>query len=500
MTNSPLWSCYVHAITNFLTVGMESYIAMLFALRLWLMITKKNAFKIWLLEHTKILTYIFGFGFPIVLSVFSILPQLLKGKNFVIPPKAENCITGYRTNPWQVVLSGPGTTLPPFVLSASFAVNIVLVLCTVSTNNIMKDVKKFSTISYSSWIRMLWFGVLFGLVVVINITGDIKNAKAMAKNGTLEPGIKNISIPYYITAGVGIGVLLIFGTTPEAKKKISSLVKNTLSGVTSLSGKKSQSQSQSQSQNHSRNPSQNFSFAQDISTKASNYSMSSINASSITIKVDSNSSFQASRNNMNMNSPLPLIKNSIKPKKAVGELEATLEFNKFMKSINDEVREDEDDGFLFKNMYQNNTFAYGDNNKIYSEIKDYSVNPQRGNITPRMMIPIQKFSNERIHQQQQIQQYNSSNSFSSDEYNFNTRDDRNLVNKTRKYSEADSDQATFYQSTIVSGYNNSQMDSFIRMEDDNRKGYSENNYVRDGVYTEEIVYPAKVSTSKIVKQ
>jgi len=29
MENAPRWSCYVHAITNFLTVGMESYIAML---------------------------------------------------------------------------------------------------------------------------------------------------------------------------------------------------------------------------------------------------------------------------------------------------------------------------------------------------------------------------------------------------------------------------------------------------------------------------------------
>ncbi|ORX57193.1 hypothetical protein BCR36DRAFT_223854, partial [Piromyces finnis] len=255
MNEAPLWSCYVHAITNFLTVGMESYIAMLFALRLWLMITTKNQMKMWLLEHNKYTTYICGLIIPTLLSIFSILPQLIKGKSFVIPSGAENCITGYRQNAWQILLSGPGTTLPPFFLSVAFGVHIAIVLCTVSTKNIMKDVKKFSTISYSSWIRMLWFGILFSLVVVINIIGDVKNSNKMIKDGTPEPGIKNIGIPYYLTAAVGVGVLLIFGTTVEAKKKISSLLHTSLMGISTTlkSSKMSQSTSQNMSMSKSYN-------------------------------------------------------------------------------------------------------------------------------------------------------------------------------------------------------------------------------------------------------
>jgi len=503
MTNSPRWSCYVHAITNFLTVGMESYISMLFALRLWLMITRKNQFKMWLIEHSKILTYVFGFTVPSILSIFSILPQLIKGKDFIVPPNAENCISGYRQNAWQIILSGPGTTLPPFLFSSVFAANIVLVVCTVSTNSIMKDVKKFSTISYSSWIRMLWFGVLFGLVVVLNITGDIKNAKAMINNGTMEPGIKNISIPYYITAGVGMGVLLIFGTTAEAKKKISSLVKNSISGITS-STRKSQSHSRSMSQGFSSsNMSQNLSLAQDISITKNSVLSSTSNLNSI--KVDSSFTAPSQLSQATSTGGIPKIKSGIKPKKAVGELEATLEFNKFMKSINDEVREDEENDLLFKTpqMYTNTYGSPDVNIRFYNDnMNDYPQSPAHrmlsNNITPRMMVPIQKFSQERMHQQQ-LQYSNQNNtSFVSDDLNFG-REEKNMNKKKYNYSDIESDQATYFQATNISGYNNSIIDSYIKLDDDDSKTYQGNLSIRDGYYSEEIIYPTKLAVSKIVR-
>jgi len=216
MKNAPTWCCYLHAFTNFLTVGMESYIAMLFAFRLWLIITRRT----WFIEHNKSMTYIFGIIIPFILSLFSILPQLLKGKNFVIPPDAENCITGYRQNAWQILLSGPFTTLPPFILSSIFGVHIVYVIYKESKQNVIKNVKKFSNISFSSWIRMLWFGILFGFIVVINIIGDFKNSFNMMLYDKPEPGIKGIGVSYCITAAVGFGVFVIFGTTVEAQKKI----------------------------------------------------------------------------------------------------------------------------------------------------------------------------------------------------------------------------------------------------------------------------------------
>lgn len=462
------------------------------------MITKKNQFKMWLLEHTKILTYIFGFGCPIILSLFSIFPQLIAGKSFVIPPKAENCITGYRTNAWQIILSGPGTTLPPFALSSVFAANIVFVVCTVSTKSIMKDVKKFSTISYSSWIRMLWFGVLFGLVVVLNIVGDINNARNMINNNTPEPGIKNISIPYYITAGVGMGILLIFGTTPEAKKKISSLVKNSISGITS-STKKSQSRSQNQSQ--SQGQSQNFSLIQDISTiKNSSFSVNS--SSNITIKVDSSFTTPISQSS-SMTMPMPKIKNSVKPKKAVGELEASLEFNKFMKSINDEVREEDENDLLFKGpgMFHGNYGGSDINIRYYdNNANDYPQVPAHrmlsNNITPRMMVPIQKFSQERMHQQQ-LHYHNQNMSYSSDDFTYG-KEDKTSNKKKYQYSEVDSDQATYYQGTTISGYGNSIVDNYIKLDDD-QKTYQGGYSIKDGYYSEEIIYPNKLTLSKVVR-
>eukprot|EP00833_Pecoramyces_ruminatium_P004103 jgi/Orpsp1_1/1178135/evm.model.c7180000064182.1 len=270
MTNSPLWSCYFHAFTNFLTVGMESYIEFLFSLHLWVLITKKNSFKSCLFRNMKTLTYIFGFGLPFLLSLFSILPQIIQGKKFVIPPNAENCITGYRQNPWQIILSGPGTTLPPFLLSSGFAMNIVYVIYSVSTKKIMNNIKKFSTISYSSWIRMLWFGLVSSLVVVVNVIGDFKNAIAMYKYGTPEPGIKTISIPYFITAGVGIFTLLIFGTTPESKRKISRLMNSSFSySISSSKNNKSYSHSQSYTNNYSQSQSFNHNHSQSQSQSQS---------------------------------------------------------------------------------------------------------------------------------------------------------------------------------------------------------------------------------------
>ncbi|OUM56326.1 hypothetical protein PIROE2DRAFT_65596 [Piromyces sp. E2] len=497
MENAPHWSCYVHAITNFLTVGMESYIAMLFALRLWLMITRKNQMKMWLLEHTKYLTYICGLVMPTILSLFSILPQLIKGKSFVIPPNAENCITGFRQNAWQIILSGPGTTLPPFFLSASFGIHIAIVLCTVSTQNIMKDVKKFSTISYSSWIRMLWFGILFSLVVVINIVGDVKNSRNMIKNNTPEPGIKSIGIPYYLTAFVGVGVLLIFGTTVEAKKKLSTLFKSSLMGISSTL-KSSTKMSQS---NASQNMSINKSFNTSNITIDSNATLIPKSNSKDSINVP----ILQSLNNTSMsngpminspisngpmsNGPMPNIKNSVKAKKPEGEYEASLEFHKFMKSINDAVKEEDA-------MMMNN---------IDNEINYYSQSPpnhrmlSNGNITPRMMIPIQKFSPERIqqqqmqqmqyHQMQQPKQYpiNNGASFSNSEYeyDYNKEDNQNLINKSHLFANT----------------SNMSDDYYINMDrEEGNNNKNNNNYIRSGTYTEEIVYPAKVSTSMRIKQ
>jgi len=495
MEHSPLWSCYVHAFTNFLTVGMESYISMLFAMRLWLMITRKNEFKMWILENTKHLTYICGFGIPIFLSFFSVLPQIFKGSSFKIPSEAENCITGYRQNYWQILLSGPGTTLPPFLLSSVFAANIVFVICTVSTNNIMKDVKKFSTISYSSWIRMLWFGVFFGFVVVINVLGDFKNASALKNKGIPEPGIKNIPITYYVTAAVGFGVLLIFGTTPEAKKKISSLVKNSFSGISS---------SMVSSSKRSQNKSQTYNIStQDLSSqKGSNFSMSN-NTSTYTLKEMSATSLASSRSESNLN--IPLFKNSVKPKKPVGELEASLEFNKFMKSVNDIMKDEDDDDFVIDVNNLKGYNAYGTDSNIIkfgsdSDLKNYQPPPNyrmlNNNITPRMMVPIQKISSERLHQQQMhnasfssssgVNDYNSNNSSN----NSNSRDDKALLNKKPK-KQSSGDSSTYYQSSSnPAGYN------MIEEEIENEGRFS----IRDGIYTEEILFPAKVSTSKIVKK
>jgi hypothetical protein len=472
---------------------MESYIAMLFALRLWLMITTKNQMKMWLLEHSKYLTYVCGLAIPTVLSLFSILPQLLKGKSFVVPPDAENCITGYRQNAWQIILSGPGTTLPPFFLSASFGIHIAIVLCTVSTQNIMKDVKKFSTISYSSWIRMLYFGILFSLVVVINIIGDVKNSRAMIKNNTPEPGIKNIGIPYYLTAAVGVGVLLIFGTTVEAKKKISSLFKTSIMGISSTL-KNSKSQSNATSQNMSMNKSFNTSNI----TIDSNATLIQKNTSYDNIQVPIlqglNSTTPKSTPISTPKSttklipkttptpPLPNIKNSVKVKRPEGEYEASLEFNKFMKSVNEAVIQE--DAML---------------NNIDNEINYYNFNQSptnnhmmgNGSITPRMMIPIQKFSPERMHQHQmqvQVQQntYNTP-SYSNIDYGYESNRDGYDSNKE--------DNARLLNTHLFSNRSNDEY--YINMNNENNNN---NNYIRNATYTEEIVYPAKASTSMRIKQ
>jgi len=70
---------------------------------------------------------------------------------------------------------------------------------------------------------MLWFGILFGFIVVINIIGDIRNSFNMMLYDTPEPGVKGISVAYCFTAAVGFGVFVIFGTTVEAQKKLSKL-------------------------------------------------------------------------------------------------------------------------------------------------------------------------------------------------------------------------------------------------------------------------------------
>ncbi|ORX77604.1 hypothetical protein BCR32DRAFT_270570 [Anaeromyces robustus] len=495
MTNSPTWSCFVHAITNFLTVGMEAYIAMLFAMRLWLMITKKNPFKLLLLRNTEILTYVCGFGIPSVLSLFSIFPQIIESMQhkFIIPPEAENCITGYRHNAWQIILSGPGTTLPPFLLSAGFGIHIGIVICTVSTQNIMKDVKKFSTISYSSWIRMLWFGIFFCVVVVLNITSDITNAKKMSNNGTPEPGVHNIGIAYYITAAVGMGILLIFGTTAEAKKKISSLIKSSIHGLSSSVTLSKRSQSQSQSQIKSQNQSQDM----------SSYSLNSNPfGSNINIKIEPSKSNLTKSISLDSDMvPMTNIKNSgLKPKRDIGDLEATMEFNKFMKSINDSVKTDDNNS---ENSFLNNkhkaTFYSSDGNLYNTRSNTFDSDPytnhplppphrQLNNITPRMMVPIQKYSHQRMQQQlliNQLQQYQINHNNSMDSFDDIRRD----------FSE--SEMSTKYSHDSHDSVNNL---AYMKINDEDEDYDVPSKFVRDATYTEEIIYPAKASVSVKIKQ
>ena len=68
---------------------------------------------------------------------------------------------------------------------------------------------------------MLLFGILFGFLLVINIISDIKNSINMIKYSTPEPGIDSINLNYYINSAMGFFVLIIFGTSSEAKKSIS---------------------------------------------------------------------------------------------------------------------------------------------------------------------------------------------------------------------------------------------------------------------------------------
>jgi len=91
-------------------------------MHLWLIITRKLV----LLGHREVLTLICGFGIPFILSLFSILPQLINGDSFAFS-NAENCVTGYRQNAWQIILSGPGTVLPPFILSIIFSGKLIII-------------------------------------------------------------------------------------------------------------------------------------------------------------------------------------------------------------------------------------------------------------------------------------------------------------------------------------------------------------------------------------
>jgi len=261
MKDSPKWSCYVYTYTNFLTLGMESYIVMCFVMHLWLVITK----KLILLGHREILTIICGFVIPFILSLFSVFPQFINGDSFAFP-NAENCVTGYRQNAWQILLSGPGTVLPPFILSILFSAHIAYCFFTEPRQKITRNIEIFSTISYDSWARMLLFGILFGFLLVISIFSDIKNSINMIKYNTPEPGINSIDIIYFINAGMGIIVLFIFGTSSEAKKEISNF--NTL--PLHVSSNPELSYKFSNKSNKSRNP--------DLSYKYSNKSKSSKNS------------------------------------------------------------------------------------------------------------------------------------------------------------------------------------------------------------------------------
>jgi len=82
----------------------------------WFIITR----KIWLLGRREGITLTLGFGIPIILSLFSILPQIISKKNDSFPSNTKNCSTGYRQNAWQIILSGPGTVIPPLIISLLF--------------------------------------------------------------------------------------------------------------------------------------------------------------------------------------------------------------------------------------------------------------------------------------------------------------------------------------------------------------------------------------------
>lgn len=386
MAAAPLWACYVHAFTNFLTVGMESYISMVFTMRLWLMITNKNHFKLWLLTKVKYITYICGVVIPIILACFSIAPQLFQGRNFIIPSDAENCIAGYRTNTWQIFLSGMGTSFPPLIVSVFMGVHIFYVMCVVSTQTLMKDVKKFSTISYSSWIRMLWFAIFFSIIVSVNVIGDINNIRNKNKYGTPEPK-PVLGIPYYLTACVGAGVLLIFGTTVEAKRKISSLLKKSISGFTSTlvnSSKKSQDRSGL----YSVGTTSTYRKPDDVKLNlGSNFkSTGSIATGSIV-------TFEDTRTLKDM-------ENKNIKKQNNEEYEATLEFNNFMKSLNGIKPElsDDDSGFTMnKNDEYSINSSINVNNRDISGLGYNDVTKERSNVIFKnpYEIPISQYANNK---------------------------------------------------------------------------------------------------------
>jgi len=398
-------------------------------------------------------------------------------------------MAGYRQLPWQINLTGPGTLLPPTFLAIIFGIHIAIVLCTVSTQNIVKDVKKFSTISYSSWIRMLWFGILFCVVVAINVGRDYKNAKNLKEFGTPEPALYEIGVGYLVTAGLGVGVLLIFGTTVEAKKKISKLIKSSFDGISSSIFTKKSSQTQSQSRTYN-----NSSF---------NTSYLGGPDSSLVIKTD-NLSYQKGLNSVT--SPLSpkstisvnTVKNSsAKAKKPIDEIEASMEFTKFMKSVNKVVK-DENEFKEFSSFNRN----MGHPMMMYDREHDLNINtdfpppPQfyanNGSITPRMMIPIQKFSHQRMQAQQQIQHQQSIPQLSPI-----ADDNQTLINSNYRLDEESLLKNIDIDESIIRV--NSTTSSINPNIGNNSYSNQNVNYVRNGTFTEEIVYPPKLSFSVKMK-